>query len=204
MKFNAVVKEVKDARSMVLLLPGRGQMPRDILSVYHAHSNLQSIFIAIKPENEWYPLPRGANDQTEAVFGISMLLPSFDRLIKKLESNYNLKRNKIALVGFSAGAVIAIQTAIHADEPFAAVVSHAGAILDPDSIPVAEHNTPYLLIHSKDDSCFSWDERYLPMKNALEKQGYNIECKEHEDNGHAVTAEDIEIASEFLSTQFTF
>lgn len=203
MKFHAVVKEIEDAQSMVLLLPGRGQMPRDILSVYYAHSTLQSIFVAIKPESEWYPLPRGANDQTEAVFGISMLLPSFDRLIKKLESKYNLTRKKIALVGFSAGAVVAIQTAIYADEPFAAVVSHAGAILQPDSLPVAEHRTPFLLIHSKDDNCFSWEERYLPMKSALEKQGYNIECKEHEQNGHSVTAEDIEIASTFLSNQFS-
>lgn len=202
MKFLAVVKEVKNAQSIVLLLPGRGQMPRDILSVYHAHSSLKSTFIAIKPENEWYPLPRGANDQTEAVFGLSMLLPSFDRLIKKIEDKFDLKRKKIGLVGFSAGAVIAIQTAIYSDEPFAAVVSHAGAILEPDSLPVAEHKTPFLLTHSKDDNCFSWDERYLPMRAALEKQGYNVECKEHESNGHSVTAEDIEIASIFLANQF--
>lgn len=202
MKFLAVVKEVKDAQSIVLLLPGRGQMPRDILSVYHAHSFLKSTFIAIKPENEWYPLPRGANDQTEAVFGLSMLLPSFDRLIKKIEDKFDLKRKKIGLVGFSAGAVIAIQTAIYSDKPFAAVVSHAGAILEPESLPLAKHKTPFLLTHSKDDSCFSWEERYLPMRAALEKQGYNVECKEHESNGHSVTAEDIEIASIFLANQF--
>lgn len=203
MKFEVIVKKVEKPNSMVLLLPGRGQSPQHIMASYNFNRHLRdSVLVAIKPTEEWYPIPKGAKDQKDAVLGMTEVIPRMQKFIEKLKSYFRISNRQIGIAGFSAGAVIAMQIAIHSTEPFAGVVSHAGAILEPDCIPYAKNETPFLLIHSEDDACFSWQERYLPMKRALEDKNYIVHCRELTQKGHSMTEEDIDIASFFLCKQF--
>ena len=184
---------------MVVLLVGRGQTALNMLSQYDYADFNEGIVVAIEPFKEWYPCPNGIDDQIEAIEGLKSAIPKIDKLILNLQNQFNLSRDKVSLVGFSAGAVMAIQLAVNSDDQFAKVVSHAGAILDPKNLPQAKNNTPILLIHAKDDDCFSWEERYLPMKKALEKQGFNITTKESEYGGHYMMSSE---AMNFLINSF--
>ena len=175
--------------NMIVLLVGRGQTASNMLEQYNYNNELKkSVLVAIEPLNEWYPCPNGIDDQEQSIEGLKFAVPQLNKLITNLQSEFNLTRDKIALVGFSAGAVMAIQLAANSNEEFAAVVSHAGAILDPDNLPQAKNKTPILLIHSEDDDCFSWEERYLPMKKALAIQGFNLSVNEVVHGGHYMLA----------------
>ena len=97
---------------------------------------------------------------------------------------------------------MAIQLAVNSDEEYAGVISHNGAILDPSSLPLAKHKTPFLVFHSKDDDCFFWEERYLPMKEALISQKYNSQFHEEEDGRHFLLSKHIMTAGDWIEKIF--
>lgn len=189
-----------DLEYCILCLPGRGG-DGDTIADFYAHSSglNKCVFVGITPEGFcWYPLPRNPEDQAAAVAGIPRAREAIEEAITIIGGKYGIPRSKTAMVGFSAGGVMAIETAANANEPFAAVVAHAGAILDPKSLPKNRHPTPIVLIHCQDDDCFAWDERFLPMREALVTQGYDTHSLEHRLGGHRITEFDIRQAGIFL------
>jgi len=61
-----------------------------------------------------------------------------------------------------------------------------------------------MLIHSSDDNCFSWEERYLPMKNAMIAKNYNLFFLEKKEDGHAITDNDLYFVSSYISNLFKY
>lgn len=179
-----------ESNNMIILLAGRGQSADHILDVYNRKALRNAILVAVQPLKEWYPCPNGINDQTEAIDGLKFAIPNLNKLIFNLQNQFNIPDKDTVLVGFSAGAVMALQILAYTDKNYAGCVSHAGAILDPENLPQAQNNTPILLIHTEDDDCFEWEERYLPMKKALLKQGFNVTTKELSYGGHQMDIED--------------
>lgn len=189
-----------DCLGTIILMVGRCGRAIDMLRYYKDVCELDKTrLISVEPIDEWYPAPRNPEDQEEAIWGLKVSVPEFDAFVSKLEEDFSIERSEIVLSGFSAGAVMAIQVAAYSEKPFAAVISHAGAILDPKAMPLAKHNTPFFLVHSKDDQCFSWDERYIPMKKALLQNEYTVELCEKDDGDHAIAAEDIADVAIFLA-----
>lgn len=184
----------------IVLMVGRNGRAIDLLKYYKEFCELERTrLISIEPVDEWYPAPRSPEDQQEAIWGLKVSVPQFDTFVSEIEKDFKTDRSQIVLAGFSAGAVMAIQVAAYSENPFAAVISHNGAILAPDELPESKHKTPIFLIHSKNDECFGWEERYLPMKKALLKKGYTVELCEKEDGDHSIDPEDIADAAIFLA-----
>lgn len=202
--YEIVVRQPEgDCLGMIVLLPGRGQPARDILARYHRFSTLdQFTLVAIEPIDEWYPAPKGAGDQMEAVWGLKLSVPQMDKFIAELEVEFEIDRSNVILSGFSAGAVMAIQLATLTDKPFNSVVVHNGAILEPEELPKSKYPTKYLILHNENDDCFSWEERYLPMKNALIEKGYDVEVSENEVGGHYIAPEDVEEVGFWIREQY--
>jgi predicted esterase len=150
-------------------------------------------------------MPNGPADQTAAVEGIKTAITAIELVIDKIKTMFSLSRDKIAVVGFSAGGVMALQVAAHSEQSLAAAVCHGGAILEPDKLPFARDSyMPILLTHAEDDSIFDWYERYLPMKNALLKQDYNVHTIEWLSGGHSLSSEDMIVTGVFLSKCFKY
>jgi len=195
-----IVKEPQGARKgCIIALSGRGASLGMLDEFCHYMEVPQTLVISAEP-NElcWYPQPNGANDQALAIKGLELAVDALGKYIAKVQRAFRLRRNKIVLLGFSAGAVMALQMAIRSDKPFAAAISLCGAILEPHKVPEAKNTTPILLRHAADDTCFSWEERYLPMKEALSDQGYDLYVSERNRGGHTVDMEDVEVVSNFV------
>jgi len=202
--YKAIVRESEgECLGLVVLLPGRGQPAKDMLARYHRFSTLnQFVLVAIEPIDEWYPAPKGAGDQMDAVWGLKLSVPQMDKFIAELEEEFEVDRSNVILSGFSAGAVMAIQLAAFTNIPFNSVIAHNGAILEPNELPKSKHPTKYLVLHNENDDCFSWEERYLPMKNALVERGYDLEVIENEVGGHFIAPEDVEEAGLWIREQY--
>ena len=198
--YQVLVREPeKESLGLVILLPGRGQSAFDMISHYDRAANLGCMrLVAVEPIDEWYPAPKGANDQMEAVWGLKLTVPDFDNFVSEIENEYDVDRANIVLAGFSAGAVLAIQVAADTDRPFGAVVAHNGAILEPENMLPARNDTPYLVFHNMDDDCFEWEERYLPMKLSLVINDYHVDYIESEIGGHYIAREDVEAAGRWI------
>ena len=188
--------QVCDCKHMLVLLPGRGQPATDMLARYSYQACLKDfILVAIDPDEEWYPAPNGANDQLSAVNGIATEAPKLLEIIETLAFENNIPLNHVVLGGWSAGAVMAIECSQLAE--FAAIVVHNGAILSPDNLLKQKYNTSYLVFHNENDDCFSWEERYIPMKNALLEKEYCVFFKEGL-SGHFMTRDDVYYAGEWV------
>ena len=122
-----------------------------------------------------------------------------------MEREFGVSRESISLVGYSAGAVMAIQTAIRGEVPFASIISHNGIVLDPNNIPKCKKpEMPFLFFHNKNDTVFSFNDRYLPTKTAMENKKYNFNSIEKKTGGHAITKKDVAKAYSFMAKSHRF
>lgn len=192
-------------KGCVIGLPGRG-IPVDVMDSLCHHMDLpNTLKISLQPIYlRWYPQPNGVEDQENAVSGMKEATAILSRKIRQVQRAFRLRRNQIALVGYSAGAVMALQMVACSEQPFAAVVSLAGAILEPEEYPIAKNQTPILLRHAVDDDCFSWEERYLPMRRTLLDNGYNLYTNEKQYGGHGLTVNDAEASGRFVGAHLGY
>jgi predicted esterase len=190
----------KDYKGTILLFSGRGNSAYDLLMLYKNNEKSDHYrLISIEPYSEWYPLPNGSGNQEEAVLGLRDTIPRLKNTINKLKENYDLNESNLFVAGFSAGAVVALQILLSTDEVFGGVVCHNGAILDM-SEPSKSNMTPVLVFHCNDDDCFSWDERFIPMKEFLIENSFIVSFIEKNEGGHYVDNEDIEQALNFFNS----
>lgn len=185
----------------ILCLPGRGQEGSLFARYYRRITQYSNtLFVGPTPVGlQWYPMPFSSIDQDEAVAGLPKARQAVEAVLKAVVDRFHVPRSKTIITGFSAGGVMAIETATYSDEPFAAVICHNGAILETKDLPLCKHKEmPILLIHNKDDECFSWEERFVPMKTALLNNGYLTYTIENDHGGHYFCFEDIEEIVAFM------
>jgi len=148
------------------LLAGRGMNPKVMIESFGQCFQNWNIS-TIEPDIEWYPAPNGINNQYDAVVGVKEAGQLVASLIKE---NSNFPLNRVGIAGFSAGAVVALEASFILKE-LGFVISCSGAILDTMSLDLNEIRkikTAYHIIHGRQDTIFSWNERYLPVKKTLE------------------------------------
>jgi len=185
--------------SCLLVLPGRMQSGFQFANWYrHAVLNNTMIIGVTPKDREWYPMPNGVADQADALRGLTPATKAIENVLQDIEKYFGFTSEDIALVGYSAGAVVALETLARTKKRFAAIVSHAGAILDPQQFGDAPNDTPVHLIHSIDDGTFEWNERYVPSKLALLEKGYNASFCEKTHGGHGIQYPDILFSGAFL------
>jgi len=203
-----VINEPKGpVKHCVLCLPGRSNTATWMVRVGDDMELPNTLIVSVQPRRyQWYPQPYSAEDQAEAVAGLPKARRAIRGAIKRIMDGWSLKEQDIALVGFSAGAVMALEVAVHHNRPFAAAVSLAGAMFEPHKVPTRteKNNTPLMLVHYQGDFCFDWDERYIPMKTALATNGYKITRREAKIGGHTIYRDDVEYVAKFIAEQFGY
>ena len=214
-----IINEPEDGpyERCILGLPGRGNSAEMMARIIRDFQLPRTLIVAVRPwQSAWYPQPFSADDQEDATEGIPLAIRAINGVVRTLINGFNLSYEKIALLGYSAGGVMGIQTTIRRmlsvskgkdkTKPcFAGTVVYCGAILEPEKIPGVPnvaHRTPFLLVHNRDDKCFDWHERYLPMKSALVNGGYDVVTAEHLFGGHMISTPDIFSSSRFLGRCF--
>jgi predicted esterase len=189
----------------VIFLPGRTNYGYALLRQYTKVFDWTGVgLFATTPriDQGWYPPPKGPQDQSEAVAGLNQSNRCIDTIINTVCKEHNLTRDKIIIAGFSMGAVAAVHWATKTMKPVAAVVCHSGAILEPWNVPKATHEMPIILNHGMDDYCFEWEERYMPMKRALLRRGYNAWFAEREEGNHHVHFGDVACCKDLFKNTF--
>lgn len=204
-----VFKGAKKSHSCVICLAGRAGCGGRLAHHYQEVTELyNTTFVGITPwsghQVEWYPQPYSATDQGEAVAGLKVACHFIEKIISSIKDRFKIPRNKIGLIGFSAGAVMSLYVSTHSKQDLAGVVVHSGAALEPNKIPQRKNNTDILLTHGKQDYCFDWYERYVPMKNTLLERGYNIFAVEDPDEVHRVSYMNIVNSANFLGPRLGY
>ena len=133
-------------------------------------------------------LTQGARENTASIAAF----------IGELLSRHNLTADKLALVGFSQGTMMALQLAPRFDQKIAGVVGFSGALLGTDTLATEiKSRPPITLIHGSDDPVVPVQASQLAQA-ALAENGFDVSYHERPGLPHGIDGEGLTIAAHFL------
>ena len=157
--------------SIVVLLHGYGSNGKDLLSLAHAWAPQfpNTLFVAPDgPEqsdmnpfgnqwfglDDWHPTEQLTKENVVRMMrDVQALTPSVNHYLDDLLKTHGLPPEKLALVGFSQGAMLALHIGLHRPQ-CAGILAYSGAFLE-DLEEAIIARPPVLLIHGADDQVVS-------------------------------------------------
>lgn len=127
-------------------------------------------------------------------------MPYVRQQIENAMAHYDVPPERTILFGFSQGAVVALYTALHMDENFAAIIGIAGYLATIE-IPDNPHlkNTPVFLMQGSDDMTTPVAEHFRAL-HKLQLHGYKVTGRVLSGIGHTTNIEFLESSLPFLKT----
>ena len=125
--------------------------------------------------------------------------PAFDALIGGLIAEHGLTDHldRVALVGFSQGSIMALDAIASGRWPVAAVVAFAGRLASPEPLAPARESR-LLLVHGSTDPVMPPAESRR-AEQLLSTAGLQVARHEIPGLGHQLSAEGVELAGRFLA-----
>lgn len=146
---------------------------------------------------QWFPLT--LRDPTEYWRGVTVAGPLLDAFLDAELSRLALPPQRLALVGFSQGTMMALHLAPRRKVGPACVVGYSGLIAGPESLAgeITSH-PPVMLIHGEDDEVIPVAALHL-AREALAAAGMSIEWHQVPGLGHGIDDTGLNLAAAFLA-----
>lgn len=200
--------EGKTVDSIVFLLHGLGSNKEDLISLapYFARYCPNTVFVspdAPQPCDmgpfgfQWFSLQD--RDPHVMLKGIEESFPVLKQFIEDVVAKYNVKKERVILLGFSQGTMMSLYTAPRLDKTIAGVIGYSGALLGGAELADSQFKKPpVLLIHGNRDDVVA----YSALQNAegfLSKSGFDIKTVTCPNLGHSIDERGIIAGIEFVS-----
>jgi len=193
------------ARQLVVLLHGWGADGNDLISLaqYLGAALPDADFVAPHgPEpceagigRQWFGLMTRNPDEMRR--GLEAVAPAVQAFIDAELSRRGLDGERLMLVGFSQGTMLALHVGPQREPPPAAIVGFSGALLSGD-LADTTGRPPVILIHGTDDDIVPPDA--MPhAEEALRAAGFPVEGYMRAGLGHGIDPEGITLAGRFLA-----
>jgi phospholipase/carboxylesterase len=127
----------------------------------------------------------------------------FDRVVKAAiaEQGFAGRLDRVALFGFSQGAIMALDAIASGRWSVAAVVASSGRLPGAPQRPPGAAATPVLLLHGEADTAVPVEES-RSAATRLRAAGFAVETRFFAQLGHAISGEGVEAAGAFLARAF--
>ncbi|MBA5778650.1 dienelactone hydrolase family protein [Stappia sp. F7233] len=199
------------ARSLVVILHGYGADGADLIELGRALApavpdaafaapNAPDVCEVWAEGRQWFPLTmRDPGEYWRGVVGARALLDAF--LDAELE-RHDLGNARLALVGFSQGAMMALHTGLRRKEAVSGIVAYSGLLAGPQHLGEAgEARPPILLVHGEEDDVVPPYHRGLAGQ-ALSGAGYPVSSHGIEGLGHGIDPTGVQLGAAFLRKVF--
>ena len=189
------------AKTVMIMIHGRGAGPRDILSLAPALNRPE--FACIAPGAQggtWYPYsfmsPRGNNEP-----GISSALSVIDAIVTDLLSR-GFPSHKIVLVGFSQGACLSSEFCLRHPRRYGGLIAFSGGLIGPpgttwDDVTTKLDGMPIFLGCSDIDGHIP-KERVIESEGVFTRLGARVTRKLYPGMGHLVNDDEIREGQKLL------
>jgi phospholipase/carboxylesterase len=198
------------ARSLVVFLHGYGADGADLLGLADvmAPQLPGAVFVAPDaPERcagggfgyQWFPIPRfdGSTD-AERDAGIANSVRDLNAFLDARLLEEGLTDARLALVGFSQGAMMSLEIAPRREPVMAAVVAISGRLMRPEALAAeAVVKPPVLLIHGDQDPVVPFDDM-ARAGDALVAAGFQTFGHVMQGTGHGIAPDGLSVALQFL------
>ena len=131
--------------------------------------------------------------------GAKTAAPYLNEFIGHILSTRNLPPEKLALVGFSQGTMMALYVALQKPEKIAGIVGYSGLLLDSDNVVAWKKSAPpVLLVHGTADEVVPFASMALAA-DALKKAGIPVTTLTCHGTGHSVDERGLAAGLKFLT-----
>jgi len=194
-------------KNAVILCHGYGGDGKDISIVANYWKNFLSdtLFVCpdapevckVNPEGfQWFDLMEQTEDE---ILSKSLIAESvLNKFIEEVKEKNKLKIEEIALVGFSQGCMISLQTALKKKDQVKCLIGYSGKILNSNHLSKNIFSRPEIyLMHGDKDQVVPMNHM-LEAKEFFSKQNYKINTKIFKNCEHRIPTEGLSIGLEFL------
>ena len=147
------------------------------------------------PSRQWFSLISREYEAMES--GAAKAHSILSEFIRMKLSELSLTYNKLVLIGFSQGAMLAMYYTLASKNPPGAILCYSGMILEPKNKGMAIPSTTIMLIHGRYDEII--DHKMMEISSAkLTDLGYTVYRHSCDNLGHGINENGIFIGSQFL------
>ncbi|QYK40159.1 MAG: dienelactone hydrolase family protein [Paracoccaceae bacterium] len=200
----------QDARRMVVFLHGYGADGADLLGladVLGEHMPGTAFLAPDAPEpcagnpfgRQWFPIPwLDGSSEAEAQAGLARAADDLNGFLDARLNAAGLAPERMALIGFSQGAMMALEVAPRRAAAVAGVVAISGRLLAPERLAAeAAVKPPVLLVHGDQDPVVPFDDMGR-AGNALVAAGFETYGHVMRGTGHGIAPDGLGAALSFL------
>lgn len=197
------------ATSVVVLLHGYGADGADLLGLadpLSPHLPGTAFHAPDAPEpcannpmgRQWFPIP-WLDGLTEDMARASMAqsLDDLNAFIDEVLAREGVGPERLVLVGFSQGTMMALHLAPRRDKQVAGVVGFSGRLLAPELLHEARVKPPVLLIHGDQDQMVPFADMGL-AGDALVGAGFTVYSHVMKNTGHGISPDGLGVALSFV------
>ena len=194
-------------KNAVILCHGYGGDGKDIsilASYWKAHLT-DTIFICPDaPEKcaastsgfQWFDL---LDQTTEQILSKSLVAEiKLNKFIDEVKEKNNLSANQIAIVGFSQGCMISLQTGIKRKDKINSIIGYSGKIINTDHLGKNIISRPNIILMHGDVDQVVPIEGLLEAKNFFIQNDYSIETQIFKNCEHRIPTEGSSLGLQFI------
>ncbi|MFS2221621.1 alpha/beta hydrolase [Pantoea sp. B65] len=195
------------AKSLVILLHGVGSNGDDLAGLgSHWSPVLPGVAFASPdaPDHfehgagyQWFSL-KGITEENRPA-RVADAREAFDQLLGGILDAHQMsgQLDRVVLVGFSQGSIMALDALVSGRWPVAGVVAFSGRLASPQPFTPATQ-TPVLLIHGHDDAVIPWVESEAAALRLI-AAGVQVKTQFEPATGHTISGQGARTAATFIA-----
>ena len=148
---------------------------------------------------QWFPIP-WLDGSTEAPAKVAMgrSIALLNAWLDKVLADEGLTADRMVVVGFSQGTMMALHVLPRRDEAVAGIIGFSGRLLVPELLAAeAKVKPPVLLLHGDQDPMVPFQDMTLAGE-ALEQAGFAVYGHVMKGTGHGISPDGLSVALSFL------
>ncbi|TZG24170.1 alpha/beta hydrolase [Sphingomonas montanisoli] len=192
--------------ALVILIHGYGSNGDDLISLAamiqpalpdaaFVAPNAPSQIPRMAAAHQWWPIETFS--MAERAAGAASAAPELDAFVTQELDATGLSSDRLLLVGFSQGTMMALHVGLRRPDPIAGIVGISGMLVAPDRLEAdIRSRPPVLLIHGTEDDVVPFRSMDLAA-TALTAAGVRVETHASPGVAHSVGQDGLVAATEF-------
>ena len=210
LRFGRKAARSGEASSLVVFLHGYGADGADLLGLADPLGPHLPGTVFVAPDapepcagnpfgRQWFPIPwLDGSSEADAAAGLARASDDLSAFLDAQLRAEGMTPDRLAVVGFSQGTMMALHVLPRRAAPVAAIVAFSGRLLRPEALAAeAVSKPPVLLVHGDQDPMVPFADMGLAGR-ALTAAGFQTYAHVMKGTGHGIAPDGLSVALSFL------